>query len=156
MLFVTNMAIAEELPYLVANKVNGTLTIHYPDGNMISTEALFGIKISDEYNNEIFNGFKPVNGATPKGEYTLKKYYSTKFNEYIMVFIDGKIKKAAIHGVWLGNPKQERVKRLKSTTPDDNRITSGCINIDPIFFNDYISVLPNNGVKLIIKGEGEL
>lgn len=25
MLFVTNMAIAKELPYLVANKVNGTL-----------------------------------------------------------------------------------------------------------------------------------
>lgn len=38
----------------------------------------------------------------------------------------------AIHRVWLGNPHQRRLERLKSSDYKDRvGITNGCINVDP-------------------------
>lgn len=42
----------------------------------------------------------------------------------------------SMHPVVTSNPKEHRLERLKSTTPDDNRITFGCINIAPAFYED--------------------
>ncbi len=136
--------------YVIADKSKGEIVIHYNNGDIKKSSALFGVNKSDKYDDEIFNGYKKVNGVTPAGTYTLKKYMSLKLHEYILVFIDGTHKKAAIHSVWTGNPKQERVKRLNSPTSADNRITSGCINVDPIFFNDHLVNLPDNTQLIIL------
>jgi hypothetical protein len=44
----------------------------------------------------------------------------------------------SIHPVATGVPAERRVQRLASPTPDDNRITHGCINVSPEFYEGII------------------
>src|SRR3546814_15668649 len=40
----------------------------------------------------------------------------------------------SIHPTATGVPAERRVERLASPSPDDNRITHGCINVSPEFY----------------------
>jgi len=44
----------------------------------------------------------------------------------------------SLHAVVTSNPREHRLARLQSATPDDNRITFGCINVDADFYAKYI------------------
>jgi hypothetical protein len=44
----------------------------------------------------------------------------------------------SIHPTATGVPAEKRVERLASPTPDDNRITHGCINVSPEFYERII------------------
>jgi len=44
----------------------------------------------------------------------------------------------SLHAVVTSNPREQRLARLASATPDDNRITFGCINVDAEFYGKYI------------------
>ena len=45
----------------------------------------------------------------------------------------------SIHPVMTGVPAERRAERLASPSPDDNRITHGCINVSPEFFESVVS-----------------
>ena len=44
----------------------------------------------------------------------------------------------SLHAVVTSNPREHRLARLASATPDDNRITFGCINVAADFYSKYI------------------
>lgn len=44
----------------------------------------------------------------------------------------------SIHPTATGVPAEKRVERLASATPDDNRITHGCINVSPEFYEQVV------------------
>jgi len=44
----------------------------------------------------------------------------------------------SLHAVVTSNPREHRLARLATATPDDNRITFGCINVDADFYGKYI------------------
>ena len=44
----------------------------------------------------------------------------------------------SIHPTATGVPAEQRAERLESPTPDDNRITHGCINVSPGFYEQVI------------------
>jgi hypothetical protein len=44
----------------------------------------------------------------------------------------------SLHAVVTSNPREQRLARLTSPTPDDNRITFGCINVDAEFYSKFI------------------
>ena len=44
----------------------------------------------------------------------------------------------SIHPTAIGVPAERRVERLASPSPDDNRITHGCINVSPEFYERII------------------
>ena len=43
-----------------------------------------------------------------------------------------------LHPVVPGTPKERRAERLRSETPDDNRISFGCINVPPAFYETVV------------------
>jgi hypothetical protein len=45
----------------------------------------------------------------------------------------------SIHPIPNGLPAERRAERLASPTPDDNRITHGCINVSAAFFENVVS-----------------
>jgi len=142
-------------PILIADKTNGKLTLHFPNTDEeISTPALYGKVKSDIYDIKVYNGEVKKNNITPSGEYTVTKAYSDKYNRPMLVFIVGKKRLVSIHPVYLGSPKQKRSERLKTSTPSDNRITGGCINVPDEFYYKYLDNLPN-GTNLYIKNETE-
>ena len=45
----------------------------------------------------------------------------------------------SMHRVLTNNPKEQRARRLETPTPDDNRVSYGCINVPKVFFEDVVS-----------------
>jgi hypothetical protein len=43
-----------------------------------------------------------------------------------------------LHPVVTTNPKEHRLERLASATPEDNRITFGCINVAAAFYEEVV------------------
>ena len=44
-----------------------------------------------------------------------------------------------------GSPKEKRAERLASPTPDDNRVTHGCINVSPAFYGQIVQPMFEKG-----------
>jgi len=137
-------------PYIVADKKNGTMTVFYPTGQKVISPALYGTRKVDELDTTIFNTDQPSPRVTPSGTYKIKKAYSEYLHSQVLVFIDGTKTMLAIHPVWLEIPSQNRLHRLYSETPDDNRITNGCINVLPDFFYGVLNTLPDSTTLYIL------
>lgn len=45
----------------------------------------------------------------------------------------------SLHPVVTSNPQEQRLQRLASATPLDNRISYGCINVPPKFYQGVVS-----------------
>ena len=149
-------AIAHEItpptpPIITADKTNGTISVYWPDSQKTIVEpALFGKIKSNELNLASYDVPGKLTGITPAGSFPVKKMVSWRLNENILTFIEGKSTIVAIHPLWNGNPDQHRIQRLKSITPDDNRITQGCINVDATFFYSVLDNLPDGTILNIL------
>lgn len=51
----------------------------------------------------------------------------------------------SIHPTAMGVPAERRVERLASPSPDDNRVTHGCINVSPGFYEKVIQATFERG-----------
>lgn len=51
----------------------------------------------------------------------------------------------SIHPTAMGVPAERRVERLASPSPDDNRVTHGCINVSPGFYGQVIQATFQRG-----------
>src|SRR5690606_28134829 len=71
--------------------------------------------------------------TTPVGEFSLTRRYvlAEGYGGDVVQFDETPKLVLAIHRVWTLNPKQKREQRLKSKTVSDNKITNGCINVEP-------------------------
>lgn len=57
----------------------------------------------------------------------------------------------SLHPTATGVPSERRVERLASVSPDDNRVTHGCINISPDFYERIVhSTFEKGGVFYIL------
>lgn len=145
------ISFANEAPTITADKVAGTISVFYPDTKHIITEpALFGKVKSNALDMGNYNFPRKFDSITPAGTFQIEKVFSWVLNEPILVFIHGRSSVGAIHPLWMKNPKQQRVQRLLSTTPNDNRITGGCINVDSKFFYSVLNELPEGTTLTIL------
>jgi hypothetical protein len=136
---------------ITADKTNGTISVYWPDTNTTITKpALFGKVKSNALNLERYDRPGPFNNITPAGSFPVTKMVSWRLNESMLVFINGKATVLAIHPLWNGNPDQRRIQRLNSPSPDDNRITGGCINVDETFFYSVLNQLPDGTILNIL------
>ena len=58
----------------------------------------------------------------------------------------------SLHPVITANKEEQRLQRLKSPTPEDNRITYGCINVPTAFYHKIVEPLlkDTSGVVYIL------
>ncbi|ROP80470.1 hypothetical protein EDF74_1542 [Stenotrophomonas rhizophila] len=57
----------------------------------------------------------------------------------------------SIHPTAIGVPAEKRAERLASPSPDDNRVTHGCINVSPGFYEQVIrSTFERGGVFYVL------
>lgn len=138
--------ISTDKQLIVADKHNGKIII--VNDTVFEAPALYGKTLADSTGD--INLF-PI---TPAGEFYVRKAYSTHLKSNITAFLESESSVLAIHPVWLGNPKQQRLHRLQTNTANDNRITNGCINVPEQFYNDRIKTL-NDRTRLVILPEHE-
>jgi hypothetical protein len=63
----------------------------------------------------------------------------------------------SMHPTATGVPAEKRPERLASPTPDDNRITHGCINVSPGFYEQVVApTFQHGGVFYILPDKASL
>jgi hypothetical protein len=73
--------------------------------------------------------------TTPAGRFVGGFGPSTDAGRVLWVDYDSAV---SIHPVATGVPAERRPERLASPSPDDNRITHGCINVSPDFYEQIL------------------
>ena len=77
----------------------------------------------------------PAERTTPAGRFEGEPGINARKEDVVWVDYDAAV---SIHRVITSNPQERRLERLRSPSPDDNRISYGCINVWPQFYETYI------------------
>lgn len=124
------------LPYIVIDKPAALLYLFAADGTLLGqTPVLLGIGVGDDSSPGIgakkLEDIGPAERTTPAGRYVAK--FGRAFGHQRVLWVDY-ANSVAIHAVITTNKKEKRVQRLLSPSPDDNRISFGCVNVGTPFY----------------------
>lgn len=77
----------------------------------------------------------PEERTTPAGRFVAERGHNMRGEDVVWVsYLDA----ISIHRVLTTNPEERRLERLATPTPDDNRISYGCINVPVEFYETFI------------------
>jgi len=145
------------LPYIIVDKKNASLFLFDAKGKPLAkVPVLIGVAVGDDATPGI--GSKnlaeigPAEKTTPAGRFLAR--YGLAVGRQRILWVDFGTS-VALHPIPpTVSPKERRRQRMLSPTPDDNRITFGCINVPTAFYNrsvrplfqkkgGYVYVLPD-------------
>jgi hypothetical protein len=143
-----------ELPFVIVDKVHARVMAFDRDGApQGSAPALMGLGRGDVSPAGIgqrrLADITPAERITPAGRFIASLGNDLGEADILWVDYDNAI---SLHRVISGNRKDRRLERLASASVDDNRISYGCINVPPKFFEGVILPLFNrtNGIVYIL------
>lgn len=127
-------------PFVVIDKVQAKVFLFEPDGSLRgASPVLLGYAAGDHTVEGIgqrpIEDVKPEERTTPAGRFVGELGRNALHEDVLWVDYDAAV---SMHRVRLTNPKERRAQRLASPTPDDNRISYGCINVPPSFFDQVL------------------
>ncbi len=131
------------LPYLIIDKPNAALFLYDAGGKQLAAvPVLIGIAPGDDATPGIgakqLSEIGPAEKTTPAGRYLAK--FGLAVGKERVLWVDY-YTSVALHPVPTGIAarKEKRRERLASPTPEDNRITFGCINVPNGFYTKMLS-----------------
>jgi hypothetical protein len=89
---------------------------------------------------------KPADRTTPAGRFRADVGRNERGETVVWVDYDGGV---SMHPVLTTNPKERREQRLATPTPDDNRISFGCINVPKAFHEAVVLGTVNRGDSIV-------
>jgi hypothetical protein len=128
------------VPFMVIDKVAAKVFVFDAQGQLLGTSpALLGVTPGDESSPGVgdreLSAIKPKDRTTPAGRFVAK--FGTASGHRNVLWVDY-VTSISLHPVITVNKKERRLQRLKSPTPDDNRITFGCINVPALFYTKIV------------------
>lgn len=128
------------LPFVVVDKVEAKVFVYGPDARFHGwTPALVGLAPGDDSEPGIgdrpMSGIRPEERTTPAGRFIASYGPAAGGKTVLWVDYDTAV---SLHPVVTSNPKEHRLKRLRSADPADNRITYGCINVPARFYQEVV------------------
>ncbi|OAN57213.1 hypothetical protein [Sphingomonas sp. TDK1] len=131
------------LPFLIVDKPHAALFLFDASGKQLAAvPVLIGIAPGDDATPGIgakqLSEIGPAEKTTPAGRYLAK--FGLAVGKERVLWVDY-YTSVALHPVPTGTAarKEKRRERLASPTPDDNRITFGCINVPSAFYTQLLS-----------------
>ncbi|MET0308049.1 MAG: hypothetical protein ABW023_05020 [Sphingomonas sp.] len=132
------------LPYIIIDKTAASLFLFDAHGKSLgAVPVLIGVAVGDDATPGI--GSKnlaeigPAEKTTPAGRFLAK--FGLAAGRQRILWVDYATS-VALHPIPPGASKKERRRqRMLSPTPDDNRITFGCINVPSAFYSRSVSPL---------------
>lgn len=131
----------EKLPFLLVDKVNAKVYVFNAAGQLHgSAAALLGMARGDHSIPGI--GSRPLSQiamqdrVTPAGRFVSSLSYDKSGKQILVIDYEEAL---SLHPVVKGTPAERRAERLQSSTPQDNRISFGCINVPVQFFKTIVS-----------------
>jgi hypothetical protein len=127
-------------PFAVIDKVAAQILVFGGDGRLRgAAPGLFGSAVGDHTAPGIAGvALREIPGrdrTTPAGRFVGGFGPSIDAGRVLWVDYDSAV---SIHPTATGVPAERRAKRLASSSPGDNRITHGCINVSPDFYERII------------------
>ena len=139
---------------MVIDKVGAEVFLFDAAGEFVGkTPALLGSTAGDDSSPGVgdreLSEISPEERTTPAGRFVANFGYARGHERVLWVDYATSI---SLHPVVTGNKKEQRLKRLKSPTPEDNRITYGCINVPREFYSKVVRPLfkDTSGVVYIL------
>lgn len=146
------------LPWAVIDKQNASLFLFDGKGKPLgAVPVLIGIAPGDDASPGVGNkrlaDLGPAEKTTPAGRYLAK--FGLPVGRERVLWVDYATS-VALHGIPKdASRKERRVARMNSETPEDNRITFGCINVPNSFYQKtlrqafqrkggYVYVMPDS------------
>ena len=131
------------MPYIVIDKQQAALFLFDRKGKFLGqTPVLLGVGVGDDSTPGVgaktLADIGPAERTTPAGRYVAKFGLAVGGAKVLWVDYANSV---ALHAVVTTHAKERRVERLKSPTPDDNRISFGCINVGTPFYSGKIRPL---------------
>lgn len=133
-------------PFAVVDKANAQLAVYDAHGRLAGvTPALIGLMAGDRVHPgaalKAAQGRLPLDErTTPAGRYASMPGINLTGDRVVWIDYANAL---AIHRLRPSPAREQREQRLASPSPDDNRITLGCVVVDPAFFDAV--VLPQLG-----------
>ena len=145
-------------PFAVVDKLQAQIHVFGADGKLHgSAPVLLGLARGDVsapgVGRRVLSGIAPQQRTTPAGRFVSEPGHNLRGEALVWVDYDAAI---AIHRLRPADPAELRPQRLASATPDDNRISLGCIVVDGGFYDSVVApslgrqravvyVLPDSG-----------
>jgi hypothetical protein len=146
-------------PFAVIDKAAAQILVFGGDGRLRgAAPGLFGSAVGDHSAPGIAGlALREIPGrdrTTPAGRFVGGFGPSIDAGRVLWVDYDSAV---SIHPTATGVPAERRVQRLASPSPDDNRITHGCINVSPEFYEQVVSpTFERGGVFYILPDEAPM
>ena len=145
---------AHGLPFLIVDKRRATVTAFDASGRVLaSAPALLGLARGDDsvpgIGERKMADIRPFERTTPAGRFQAEIGRNAGGEDILWVDYDAAV---SMHRVRPVKASERRLQRLVSPTADDNRISYGCINVPPAFFDAFVEplFLPRNGIVYVL------
>ena len=123
------------LPFVLVDKLNAQVLAFNAAGQLQgAAPALLGMARGDRLlapNDATMAEMRPRERITPAGRFVSRLARDSDGKELLVLDYQAAI---SLHPVIKGTPAERRAQRLSSATSQDNRISYGCINVPPAFF----------------------
>jgi hypothetical protein len=87
-----------------------------------------------------------VDRTTPAGRFVAEVGVNARGEDVVWIDYDSGV---SMHRVITANPKERRAERLETPTPDDNRVSFGCINVPKIFYEATVAATVKGGKSVV-------
>jgi hypothetical protein len=127
-------------PFAILDKNDARVYVFEPGGKLSGvTPVLLGYAPGDHtvpgIGQRPIDQVRPEERTTPAGRFVAEPGRNTLPEDVVWVDYDAAV---SMHRVRVTDPRERRLERLASPTPTDNRISYGCINMPPAFFENVL------------------
>lgn len=128
------------LPFAIVDKVAAKVFVFYADGRLRgASPVLLGLAVGDDsvpgIGKRPLSSILPEERTTPAGRFVADLDNNIHGKQMLWVDYDSAI---SLHPVVTSKADERRAERLASSTPLDNRISYGCINVPADFFKTVV------------------
>lgn len=126
--------------FAVVDKKNAQVLVFDVGGRLVgATPVLLGYAAGDDtvpgIGQRPIEQVRPEERTTPAGRFVAESGLNALNEDVVWVDYEAAV---SMHRVRATNPAERRLERLASPTADDNRISFGCINMPPAFFDTIV------------------
>lgn len=128
------------MPFVIVDKQHVRVFVFQPSGKLSgATPALMGFALGDDSVSGIgereMSAIQPHERTTPAGRFVSLPGVNSFGEDIVWVDYAAAV---SMHRVRAKEPTERRLERLASATPDDNRISFGCINLPAEFYDAVV------------------
>lgn len=139
------------LPFAILDKRDARLHVFERDGRHAgSTPVLLGSAVGDDtvpgIGSRPIDQVRPEERTTPAGRFVSQPGLNALGEHVVWVDYGAAV---SMHPVRVVEKRERRLERLATPTPDDNRISYGCINVPVDFFASIVLPLLGQGRAVV-------